>query len=371
MTIRSFQFDPAVLEALLSVRSELYRRDPHWIAPNERSVRAQLDPGFGFYRRAGNAHRHFVAEAGGAAVGHVSAFVNRELRDRDGAQVGAIGFFECIEEYSVAAELLHAAIEWLRAASPSCRVWGPINFDIWHGYRMMTKGFDAAPFFGEPYNKRYYPDYFERFGFAVREQWVSIEIDGRADLKIGLERLERHHRRSVEQGYRFRTIDPKDPGDLRRLHDVETRSYGHFVGYTPFDYGEFERLMAGYLRIVDPRFVTLIDDGEGRSVGFSVAYRDVGEAVRAMAGKDDLRARFRYLVRRRRADRVVYYMMGTVPEERLGLGIATLAHTIARVLDAGHRSMIFALVAARRQLTLFDGEALKARREYALFELSP
>jgi hypothetical protein len=55
--------------------------------------------------------------------------------------------------------LLEHAIEWLREKHDLQRIWAPVNFDIWHGYRLMTRGFEEKTFYGEPYNKIYYPGF--------------------------------------------------------------------------------------------------------------------------------------------------------------------------------------------------------------------
>jgi hypothetical protein len=83
--------------------------------------------------------------------------VNAAIRDEDGTAVGLIGFFECVEDPVVATVLLDAARDWLREEHGLQRIWGPMNFDIWHSYRFMTRGFDQVPFYGEPDNKACYP----------------------------------------------------------------------------------------------------------------------------------------------------------------------------------------------------------------------
>jgi hypothetical protein len=45
---------------------------------------------------------------------------------------------------TVATVPLDAARDWLRDQHGLRRIWGPMNFDIWHSYRFMTRGFDQA-----------------------------------------------------------------------------------------------------------------------------------------------------------------------------------------------------------------------------------
>lgn len=217
------------------------------------------------------------------------------------------------------------------------------------------------------------PHYWERFGFSVRHEWTSIEITGRAALRSMLSKVEHTYRQMIEQGYQFRPMDPGDSRDIRRLHYAETRSFERFLGYTPFALEEFERLITGYMRLVDHRFVTLVHDRQGQVVGFSVAYPDIAEALRAMGGKNTSLAKLQFLFQRRRANRVVHYMMGTTPDlsaKMRGLGRAIFCHTIQQVLDADFGTVVLALTGAQRRLAAFGGEREAARREYALYELN-
>ena len=109
MELKPFDFDPALAAAFLRFGFEHYAGDRGWIPPNKAMLSAQLAPGFGFYRKAGNHHRHFLCTSGSKLLGRVSAFVNADLRDRDGTGVGAVGLFECVEDEAVGRELLDAA----------------------------------------------------------------------------------------------------------------------------------------------------------------------------------------------------------------------------------------------------------------------
>jgi hypothetical protein len=203
MAIKSFTFDPELTHAFARFGYELYRDDPDWIPLQRDELHSQLAPEFPFYRKAGNSHRHFLATVGRRIVGRISAFVNSDLRDRDGTPAAAIGFFESVEDNAIARGLFDSAAGWLRAEHGIRRIWGPMNFDIWHGYRLMTRGFGQKSFYGEPYNKVYYPALFERYGFARRQYWHSVELTGQGPLEKMIAPGAARYDKLIEQGYRF------------------------------------------------------------------------------------------------------------------------------------------------------------------------
>jgi hypothetical protein len=374
MGIQSFDYNAELSAAFATFREELYRDHPNWIPSPRHTVLAQFAPEFSFNRRSGNRHLHFMATANGKVAGHVSAFVNRDLKDRDGTPVGTLGFFECVNDYSVAADLLDHAIAWLCKENDLARIWAPVNFDIWHGYRFMTRGFEEKTFYGEPYNHAYYPGFFSRFGFPVKKTWESLERWAPATLEKMISRFEPRYRKLLDEGYRFKTVDFTQADDRRELCGVLIRSYHGFLGVTPFEFDDFERIMGQYLRAFETRFTNLIYDPSGKVAAFSVAYPDCSDAIRAMRGQDNLCARVRFYFHRGETDRVIFYMIGATPEEiagRHGVGGATFYHTMRQILAAGFNSVLFAIIADDSAGRRLLGDEMRfAQRTYTLYELN-
>jgi hypothetical protein len=374
MAIQSYEFDAELSAAFAGFRDDLYRNDFNWIPPSRPVLLAQFAPAFPFFQRGGNHHIHFMATANGKIVGHISAFVNRDLKDRDYTPVGALGFFECVNDYATAADLLEHGVEWLRKRHDLHRIWAPVNFDIWHGYRFMTRGFEEKTFYGEPYNKTYYPGFFSRFGFSVKKTWDSLERWSRATLESLIAIFEPRYQNLLDEGYQFKSIDVHQPGDLRQLYTAVVRSYYDLLGVTPFDFDDFERIVGQYLRLFEARFVNLVYDPNGNVAGFSAAYPDYSDAIRAMHVKHDLWTRLQFRFHRPKADRAVFYMIGATPEEiekRRGVGSATYYHTMRQILAAGLESVLFAIIAddsgGRKH---FGAEMRFAQKSYTLYELN-
>lgn len=98
----------------------------------------------------------------------------------------------------------------------------------------------------------------------------------------------------------------------------------------------------------EARFVNLVYDPHGNIGGFSVAYPDYFDAIRAMHVKHDLWTTLEFRFHRSKVDRAVFYMIGATPEEiekRHGVGGATYYHTVRQILSAGFNSVLFAIIA--------------------------
>jgi hypothetical protein len=375
MAIIHFTFDATKTETFIKFGYDLYCRDTDWIPPLKTEMQKQFAPGFMFYQKPGNSHQHFLATAGKKIVGRVSAMFNQDLKDTDGTPVGTIGFFECIHDVDVARDLLDYSTKWLREEKGIRRIWGPMNFDIWHGYRFMTKGFDQKLFYGEPYNKAYYPDYFERYGFIAKYYWDSVEIAGRKPIEKMIAFGKQRYELLVDRGYRFTRLNTKRLNDeLKKLHSVLTRSFNGFVGFTLISLEEFIQLFEKSRHAFHPEFFTFIYDEKNVLAGFVLALLELSDAIRSMNGKDNWMSIMRFIYNRQRANRINFYVAGITPEEerkKSGLGSAGLYFIVRQILNKGYNTVIFALMAkGNRAHKLLGEHAQEPSREYVLFELS-
>jgi len=371
--VKAFGFDATLTEAFVRLGDELCRGDAGRLPPDEAALRAQLHPSFPFYGRPGADHCRFLAFARGRPVARAIASVHPELGDRDGTPVGAIGFFETVRDYAAAGEVLGAAVEWL-AARGRRRVWGPLQFDIWHGYRFMTRGFERERFLGEPCNEPWYPEHFERFGFAPRRRWNSFDLGGTQ----GLERLAApwadDHRRLLERGYRFETMNGEPlEATLERLHGVLSDSFSGFLGFTPLSLPEFLEVVGAARHAIERRCSSFVYDETGRLAGFATVFRDLAAAVRATQGRSGWPARARFWLAQRRAGRLMLHLGGITRAEasrHTGLAGALFRETLLRVGRSGYRELLGTLVARGNPVRRYYGEyAADTSREYTLYEL--
>jgi hypothetical protein len=375
VAVEYFSFDSAKAEAFVRFGYDMYHGDAKQIPQMKKEMYIQFLPDFIFYQRPENCHRHFLATAGGKIVGRISAMFNRDLKEIDGTPVGTIGFFECVNDFGVARDLLDCSTKWLREERGICRIWGPMNFDIWHGYRLMTKGFDQKPFYGEPYNQAYYPGFFEKYGFIAKYFWDSAEITGRKILKKIVAFGEQRHKYLLNKGYRFKRLNRRQFMDnLDNLHSVLTRSFKGFTGFTPISLKEFRRLFEKIRYAFHPELFTFIYDEKDVIAGFALALLELSDAIRSMNGRDNLLSIMKFFNYRRRARRINFYLIGITPEEekkKSGLGRAIAYFMIHQILNQGYETVIFSLMARKnRAQKLLGDHTQEANREYALFELN-
>jgi hypothetical protein len=373
MGLIAFAFEREPTARFIELGYEIHRGHAGWVPPLRVELEAQLSPDFPFYARPGNGHRRFLAVAGGKTVARVMATVDRAVQSEGAAPEGAIGFFEAFPDAAAAEDLLLFAVEWLRSEHGVRRVRGPLNFDIWHGYRFMTRGFERARFFGEPCNPPYYPDLFERSGFAVCRRWNSFELPGSLPPSGLSSPGGLSWRDFVARGYRFEAFGQRAfEESVGLLHRVLLQSFSSFPGYTPIPLPEFRELMALAPHVLHPRCSTFAFDESGALAGFTAVFIDVADAVRAMNGSTSLASRLRFRWRRRRANRLLLHLGGITPAEaarHTGLARAAFHHTLAQIRAERCDSVVASLIAQGNPVRrLYGTYAKEAAREYALYQ---
>jgi hypothetical protein len=371
MDICPYTFDTRLSAGFASLCDRLYGSDRNWIQPPRHELLRPFAPSFSFYKSAGNAHCHFAAMRGGEVVGHLSALVNVDARGLDGRPAGYLGLFESVDDEEVVRALARRALDWLRRRGDVHSVLGPVNFDIWHGYRLKRSGFDRDTFLGEPHNPPYYSRLFEGAGLGVVKTWCSTNVDGRENLARTIAGREERYRQVLADGYRFVPFRAGSANDFHTLHAVLCESYGNFVGFTPIALDEFVQLYRAPLSALDTRFLTLVYDPHGEAAGFCLTYPDAAPALRAMHGRRHLYAKTKFLLHRRRARSIIFHSLGVTPAEmkkRNGLGSAIVFHTVRGVLDAGFDGLVAALMAEDSPARSFVGDNIHhADREYVLY----
>lgn len=136
---------PADSEMFLDVPELVYAKDPNWVPPIRSSTAKQftLSNPFLQYGKL----QQFIAlspEQNKGAVGRIVAAVNQRLIERENQNIGLIGFFECIEDFSVAQALLENACQWLREQGMTI-ARGPIDLSTHNNCLFLVDGFDSPP----------------------------------------------------------------------------------------------------------------------------------------------------------------------------------------------------------------------------------
>lgn len=153
-----------------------YKDDPNYVAPFDKDIKKAFDPQKNVHYKNGDANRWLLKDDQGKTIGRIAAFYEKNKADADYVNSGGCGFFECINKQEAANTLFDTATEWLKGKGFEAMI-GPINFGenesnwgcLVHGF--MQQGYGMA------YNKPYYKELFETYGFQLYYRQFSYHID--------------------------------------------------------------------------------------------------------------------------------------------------------------------------------------------------
>lgn len=205
----------------------IYTGNPNWIRPLDNDIEKLFSPKTNdLFAEGGKAIRWIAVDENNQTVGRIAAFINPRTKNEDKLQVGGIGFFESINNQTVANFLFDTAKQWL--AENDCNAMdGPINFgerDTWWG--LLVEPFDLEPTYGMNYHLPYYKKLLENYGF--QDYFQQYTYWSKLDERYLRKHVNRRIFSRAEQvyntaGYEFRHLDkkqlPKFAEDFRTIYN--------------------------------------------------------------------------------------------------------------------------------------------------------
>ena len=153
----------------------LYKEDPDWVCPLDSGIESIFDSARNNTFRHGEAIRWILKDDEGSPTGRIAAFIDTIRSGANSQPTGGIGYFEVIEDKESAFRLFDTARDWLSGKGMEA-MDGPINFgENDNNWGLLVEGFMQQGF-GMPYNKKYYRQFFEEYGFKNYFEQYSYHV---------------------------------------------------------------------------------------------------------------------------------------------------------------------------------------------------
>jgi GNAT superfamily N-acetyltransferase len=273
---------------------------------------------------------YFLAERDGVVVGRIAAITNRLHNETHEDRVGFFGFFECINDQSVADALFAAATEWCRAKGHDV-LRGPASFSVNDECGLLVDGFDFPPALMMPHNPPYYVDLVERAGF-IKAKNLLVYQGGREDVYVPVpERLARGTELIRQRlGITIRPLDlSRFDQEIEAIKQIYNAAWEKNWGFVPMTDHEIDHLAEQFRPVVVPDFVPIAEK-DGKVIGFGLALPDLNAIFRKNRSGYLLPVLPRLLwalkMKTLRRSRIV--LLGVVPELRGKAVDAMLYHWI-------------------------------------------
>lgn len=242
---------------------KLYRNDPLWVPPLWAERVRSTDPKRGRWFKTGYAD-FFAAFKDGQLAGticcsHEAAGDPREC---------SLGFFECIDDFGVAAALFGAAQDWARQHGLGM-LCGTYNLDREDGRGILVEGRDRPPVLLCGHNSTYYAALFEDYGFTKRHDdglAYAFTLDPESPRIQRLYRLAAAIARRRAFSIRSARMDQVE-AEIDRILILQNRALAHLPGAVPYDRAAVEGMVLPLKDLADPELI-LFAEARGEPVGW-------------------------------------------------------------------------------------------------------
>lgn len=299
-----------------------YKNDKHWVAPLLMEQKKLIDTGNNpFYENADI--KMFLIRQNGKICGRIAAIEDRRFNEYHGTKTGFFGFFECIDDQTVASLLIKAASGWLKDRGLTTLL-GPASPSMMDEVGILVEGFDKYPSILMPYNKRYYDRLLKTEGLQKEMDLYAFRI---TQDTVDADRIKRAGQivKKRMPGLEIREVDLKNMDEeVQIVRTIFNRSWSENWGFIPLTEKELEALADDLKMILDPKFAH-IAEVNGQPVAFSVGLPDLNQALRHMNGRLFPVGIFKLLWYQRKINRIRTALMGVLPEYR-SKGIDAMLH---------------------------------------------
>jgi GNAT superfamily N-acetyltransferase len=255
----------------------IYRDDPLWVPPLLPERARTIDPERGAFFKRGEAD-FFIAWRDGIQVGTICAAEDRPTNAARQMRECVFGFFEYIEDDSVAEAMINHVIKWAEQRGLNA-LFGPFNLDYEDSYGVLIEGRDRPPALLCGHTPPYYPDFMERFGFQPARGdnlAYAIELDEDAPAVQRLFRLADRVRK--RGGITIRGADlSRWEDEVDRVHHLLNIALAHLPDHIGWHRDALEGLLKPFRNIVDPDLI-LFAEVRGEAVGWFPGIPNLNEA---------------------------------------------------------------------------------------------
>jgi hypothetical protein len=223
-----------------------------------------------------------MAFRGEEPVGRISAHENNQHRriHKDGA--GFFGFFECINDQTVANALFDAASSWLRERGLKT-MRGPLSFSMNDEVGLLIDAFDEPPFIRMTYNPSYYAGLIEGYGLQKIQDLYAYAMFESEEFPKKLRDIAGFVLEDPKLV--VRRMDVRDfKSEIGRIKKIYTEAWSENWGAVPLTEEEFDRIV-GEFKLIFDRDLSFIAEYDGEPAGLSLVLPDMNQALKKAGGR--------------------------------------------------------------------------------------
>ncbi|MCZ6703713.1 MAG: hypothetical protein O6940_11830 [Ignavibacteria bacterium] len=351
---------------------KIYENNQHWVPPLLVELNKQLNHSKNpFFKKA--KIKYWIAVCNKKVVGRISAIINERHNLYYKDKVGFFGYFECINNDSIAKKLLNKASSWLNKHNMNC-ICGPINLTPFNECGLLIEGFNTPPFIQMTYNPMYYQKLLNNAGYLKEIDLLAFQLEPNSVLrnKTLIQKLKRiNNMLAKNENISFRKFNPKDfTNEIERVRILFNNYMKENWGFIPIEKDEFKFAVTSLRKIIIKEFA-LFAVVNGQPVGFSIALPDINQVFKLLNGKLFPFGIFKYLYFKNKMSNLRLILMGVnKPFRKKGLEAHFYYHTLMEAKMRNFKNVELSWISEKNyeMLQVMDNMNAQLYKRYRIFK---
>lgn len=264
----------------------------------------------------------YLAYRNGQIRGRIMGIIHHPYNAEHGEQTVRFAHLECYDDAEVCRALLEAVEQWGRERGMT-RCIGPYGFSDREPQGLLVEGFDKMPIIATICNHPYLPQLVEAHDYAKMMDCMDYLIDINRDIPEVYSKIFERVRRNTQ----FRLVEFRKTRELKPyivpVFELINRTYAHLHGFTPLDEQEMHELAARYLPLIDPRFLKVVVDEQGKLISFMLGMPNMTKGFQRAKGKL-FPFGFIFILRAAKTATQLDLLLGAIDEPYRGRGLDIL-----------------------------------------------
>ena len=269
------------LKKFIDLPYKLYSDQKYWIPPIKREVfhlfNEKKNP---FWEHAEK--KLFIAISGKAVLGRIAAILDHNYIQFHDAKIGHFGFFECIDDASVAKKLYKAAEDFLRDRG-MLEINGPMNPCTNEECGFLLEGFDDYPRLMMTYTPEYYLGLSEAAGYVKKKDLLAYHMKVQQPLP---EKVARLYGRIMERNnIKLSHLDIKNfDKELIKIKEIYNSAWERNWGFVPMTEAEKDKMANDLKTLIVPELLQFAEI-DGETVAWMWTMPDYNHVLKKMKGR--------------------------------------------------------------------------------------
>ena len=359
------------LKSFVKFPFTVYADQPYWTPPLLKEAVETFSPEKNPAYQQAEA-RLFLAHNDQKVVGRIAGILSHAANEKYQTKNLRFGWFDMVDDYSVAEALLNAVSEWTLEKGMET-VTGPHGFTNFDPQGLLIEGYDQPSSIHSTYNFPYYAGFVEKYGFIKEVDYV--EIKSRPPDGILDERYIKIQKR-FEKSKKVKTLHFKSKKKLvnmgNQIFDLLNAEYNEIYGVIPLTPDYIEYVKKKFVSMIHPDLISMAIDSRGSLIGVLITMPSLARAFKKAKGRL-LPFGWYHIMREFKQSNVLDFLLIGVKEEyrKKGVPVLMLADLAQRAMALGFTSAESAPMLENNLMVqslhkYFDSCIHKRRRVYRL-----